>query len=122
MQYACTLQLMGGMLQKLPGATQRQALAHREGPVSSWCVRQMLQCLAVTSTNRMCALLCRCIDALRQLETAESRTHPAVGLLAMQAFLAAGNVQQAEMEAAGTRSEPLSILLLTTGSFPGCCT
>jgi hypothetical protein len=46
-------------------------------------------------------LLCRCIDALRQLESAESRAHPAVGLLAMQAFLAAGNVQQAEMEAAG---------------------
>lgn len=43
----------------------------------------------------------RCIDALRQLESAESRAHPAVGLLAMQAFLAAGNVQQAEMEAAG---------------------
>lgn len=44
---------------------------------------------------------CRCIDALRQLETAEGWAHPAVGLLALQAFLAAGDTQQAEVEAAG---------------------
>jgi hypothetical protein len=43
----------------------------------------------------------RCIDALRQLETPEGWAHPAVGLLALQAFLATGDAQQAETEAAG---------------------
>jgi hypothetical protein len=43
----------------------------------------------------------RCIDALRQLETPEGWSHPAVGLLALQAFLASGNAQQAETEASG---------------------
>lgn len=43
----------------------------------------------------------RCIDALRQLETAEGWSHPAVGLLALQAFFATGNTQQVEVEAAG---------------------
>lgn len=44
---------------------------------------------------------CRCIDALRQLETPEGWSQPAVALLALQAFLATGNAQQAEVEAAG---------------------
>lgn len=48
-------------------------------------------------------LLFRCIDALRQLETPESWSHPAVALMAMQAFLATHNTQQAETEAAGGR-------------------
>lgn len=43
----------------------------------------------------------RCVDALRQLETAEGWSHPAVGLLALQAFFATGNTQQVEVEAAG---------------------
>jgi hypothetical protein len=47
--------------------------------------------------------VCRCIDALRQLETPEGWAHPAVGLLALQAFLATGNAQQAEVEAAGVQ-------------------
>lgn len=49
----------------------------------------------------------RCIDALRQLETLEGWSHPAVGLLALQAFLASGNAQQAETEASGV---PISAL------------
>lgn len=49
----------------------------------------------------LCWWTCRCIDALRQLETPESWSQPAVALLALQAFLAAGNAQQAEVEAAG---------------------
>jgi hypothetical protein len=43
----------------------------------------------------------KCCEALRQLET-EQAAHPAVALLAFQAFMAQGSLEQAEKEATGT--------------------
>lgn len=46
-------------------------------------------------------LPCRCVDALRQLETRQGLSHPCVALMAFEAHMAAGQAQQAGSEAAG---------------------
>jgi hypothetical protein len=48
----------------------------------------------------------KCCEALRQLET-EQAAHPAVALLAFQAFRAQGSLEQAEKEATGEHDSAL---------------
>jgi hypothetical protein len=49
---------------------------------------------------RDAAACLKCCEALRQLET-EQAGHPAVALLAFQAFMAQGSLEHAEKEATG---------------------
>lgn len=62
----------------------------------------MLLCLGYCHLLHLrdAAACLKCCEALRQLETPQA-AHPAVALLAFQAFMAQGSLEQAEQEATG---------------------
>jgi hypothetical protein len=67
-------------------------------------ILQVLLCLGYCHLLHLrdAAACLKCCEALRQLET-EQAAHPAVALLAFQAFMAQGSLEQAEKEATGER-------------------
>lgn len=65
-------------------------------------ILQVLLCLGYCHLLHLrdAAACLKCCEALRQLETPQA-AHPAVALLAFQAFMAQGSLEQAEQEATG---------------------